>query len=39
MPGDTPLETWDLPTSSVANFPKAEADLLENKENYYIWLI
>jgi hypothetical protein len=32
-------ETWDMPTSSAAIFPKAESDRLENEENYYIWLV
>jgi len=32
-------ETWELPTSSVAIFPKAESDQLENEENYYMWSV
>jgi hypothetical protein len=32
-------ETWELPTSSAAIFPKAENDRLENKENYYVWSV
>jgi hypothetical protein len=32
-------ETWDLPTSSTAIFPKPEGDQLENKENCYVWLV
>jgi hypothetical protein len=32
-------ETWDLPTSSAAIFPKAESDRLKNEENYYVWLV
>jgi hypothetical protein len=32
-------ETWDLPTSSAAIFPKAESDRLENEENYYVWSV
>ena len=32
-------ETWELPTSSVAIFPKVESDRLENEENYYVWSV
>jgi|SRR5882762_1914894 len=32
-------ETWELPTSSVAIFPKAESDQLEKEENYYVWSV
>src|SRR5882762_7004511 len=32
-------ETWELPTSSAAIFPKTEGDRLENEENYYVWSV
>jgi hypothetical protein len=32
-------ETWELPSSSAAIFPKAESDRLENEENYYVWSV
>src|SRR5882724_4329012 len=32
-------ETWDMPTSYAAIFPKAESDRLENEENYYVWSV
>ena len=32
-------ESWDMLASSAQIFPKAEADQLENKQNYYIWSI
>src|SRR5882762_9786511 len=32
-------ETWELPTSSAAIFPKVESDRLENEENYYVWSV
>jgi len=32
-------ETWDMPTLSVAIFPKAESNWLKNEENYYVWLV
>jgi hypothetical protein len=35
----TLLETWDMPTSSAAIFPRAEVDWLENKVNYYVWSV
>ena len=36
MPSD---ESWDMLASSAQIFPKAEADRLENEQNYYVWLI
>jgi hypothetical protein len=30
-------ETWELPTSLAAIFPKTEGDQLKNEKNYYIW--
>ena len=32
-------ETWELPTSLAAIFPKTEGDRLENEENYYVWSV
>src|ERR1700677_4135066 len=32
-------ESWDMSASSAHIFPKAEADWLENKQNYYIWSV
>jgi len=32
-------ESWDMSASSAHIFPKAEADQLKNKQNYYIWSI
>ena len=32
-------ETWELPTSLAAIFPKTEGDRLKNKENYYVWSV
>jgi hypothetical protein len=32
-------ETWELPTSSAAIFPKTKGDRLENEENYYVWSV
>jgi len=32
-------ETWELPTSSAAIFPKTKGDQLKNEENYYVWSV
>src|ERR1700683_4438818 len=32
-------ESWDMSASSAHIFPKAEADWLENEQNYYIWSV
>src|SRR6202050_910150 len=32
-------ESWDMSASSAHIFPKAEADRLKNKQNYYVWLV
>src|ERR1700683_3086872 len=32
-------ESWDMSASSAHIFPKAEADRLENEQNYYVWLV
>src|ERR1700676_4160536 len=32
-------ETWELPISSAAIFPKTEGDQLKNEENYYVWSV
>src|ERR1700728_1375885 len=33
------VESWDMSASSAHIFPKAEADRLENEQNYYIWSV
>src|SRR6202453_5035361 len=32
-------ESWDMSASSAHIFPKAEADWLENEQNYYVWSV
>src|ERR1700677_2702616 len=32
-------ESWDMSASSAHIFPKAEADRLENEQNYYVWSV
>src|ERR1700683_4315229 len=31
--------SWDMSASSAHIFPKAEANQLENEQNYYVWSI
>src|ERR1700722_4882615 len=37
--GSPPEESWDMSASSAHIFPKAEADQLENEQNYYVWSV
>jgi gag-polypeptide of LTR copia-type len=35
----SPEESWDMSASLAHIFPKAEADWLENEQNYYVWSV
>src|ERR1700729_751354 len=37
--GSPPEESWDMSASSAHIFPKAEADRLQNEQNYYVWSV
>src|ERR1700729_1935093 len=32
-------QSWDMSASSAHTFPQAEADRLENEQNYYVWSV